>query len=150
MDTPDDNRMIVFKSGIFIGLNASIELGGHIWPISILGLIPLWKYVQKNDTKNITSDVMNKIIPIFSPLITRLKWNPWFFVSRITSFHHMNDMIDVKIIEHSSMYIFECVFHRTIEDNKDEIAIAVITGQGLIWTMWNEWNLLFIVDFCWV
>jgi hypothetical protein len=41
MDTPDDNRMIVFKSGIFIGLNASIELGGHIWPISILGLIPL-------------------------------------------------------------------------------------------------------------
>jgi hypothetical protein len=44
----------------------------------------------------------------------------------------MNDIIDVKIMEDSSIYIFECVFHNTTDDNKAEIEIAVITGQGLI------------------
>lgn len=62
--------MIVFKSGTFIGLNDKMELGGQFCPISTFGLILLWKYAQKNDMKNRTSDVMNRIIPIFSPVTT--------------------------------------------------------------------------------
>jgi len=53
-----------------IGLNGVIERGGHVCPISILGDTLLWKNAQKNEEKNSTSDVMNRIIPVFSPFIT--------------------------------------------------------------------------------
>jgi hypothetical protein len=45
-------------------------VGGHIDPISIVGDNLLWKNAQKNDTKNRTSEMMNKIIPHRSPLVT--------------------------------------------------------------------------------
>lgn len=37
---PDLIRIIVFKRGTLIGLKGLISVGGHIIPISILGLIP--------------------------------------------------------------------------------------------------------------
>jgi hypothetical protein len=37
--------------------------GGHASPISIVGAKLLWKKAQKNEKKNNTSDVINKIIP---------------------------------------------------------------------------------------
>jgi hypothetical protein len=40
-DTPDDRRRIVFSSGILIGLNEIIDIGGHICPSSIVGEILL-------------------------------------------------------------------------------------------------------------
>lgn len=70
METPDDTRMMVFRRGMHMGLNGVIESGGQVWPISILGEILLWKNAQKNEEKNSTSDVMNRIIPVFSPFIT--------------------------------------------------------------------------------
>lgn len=38
METPDDNKMIVFKRGIFIGLKELIIIGGQNCPNSMLGL----------------------------------------------------------------------------------------------------------------
>lgn len=43
MEIPDDNKMIVFSSGIFIGLNAVIWVGGQVKPNSIEGEIEEWK-----------------------------------------------------------------------------------------------------------
>jgi len=52
------------------GLNGVIMAGGHVCPSSILGDELLWKKAQKKAVKNRTSEVMNKIIPTFSPLTT--------------------------------------------------------------------------------
>jgi len=37
METPDDNRRIVFNRGILIGLKDLIDKGGHICPNSTVG-----------------------------------------------------------------------------------------------------------------
>jgi len=68
--TPDESRRIVLSSGILIGLNGWIDMGGHICPNSTVGEILLWKKAQKKDTKKNTSEVMNRIIPVFRPFIT--------------------------------------------------------------------------------
>ena len=73
MDTPDDNKRIVFRSGILIGLNEVIDKGGHICPNSTVGEILLWKNAQKNEMKKNTSDEMNKTIPVFRPFITKFE-----------------------------------------------------------------------------
>src|SRR5437868_10926748 len=87
-DTPELTKMIVFSRGTFIGLKELILLGGQFNPISIFGEILEWKYAQKNEKKNITSEVMNRIIPIFSPLEIDKKWAPCLVVSFTMFFHH--------------------------------------------------------------
>lgn len=67
---PEHNRIIVFNRGICIGLNVVIPIGGQNIPISIVGDNLLWKNAQKNDTKNNTSEIINRIIPIFNPCTT--------------------------------------------------------------------------------
>jgi len=69
--TPEDNKRIVFNKGILIGLNELIATGGQCCPNSMFGEILLWKNPQKNEIKKNTSDVINKIIPVFSPFITK-------------------------------------------------------------------------------
>lgn len=96
-DAPDLTKMMVLSRGTFIGLKALIKNGGHVWPISNIGLSLEWKYAQKNEEKNNTSEIMNKIIPIFSPFITIDWWNPCIEDSRLTSFHHINDLIRIII-----------------------------------------------------
>jgi hypothetical protein len=59
-----------------MGLKELIEVGGHDCPNSIVGEILLWKKAQKKDTKNSTSEAMNKIIPVFSPFITKFECVP--------------------------------------------------------------------------
>lgn len=86
--TPEERRRIVFRSGIPMGLNGWIDKGGHLCPNSIVGEILLWKKAQKKDTKKNTSDVINRIIPVFSPFITIPEWFPWVVDSRCTSRHH--------------------------------------------------------------
>jgi len=71
--TPEDKRRIVFSKGTLMGLNGWIPIGGHDCPNSIVGEILLWKKAQKNDTKKNTSEVINKIIPVFNPFITTLE-----------------------------------------------------------------------------
>jgi hypothetical protein len=60
----------VFIRGILIGLKVVIDREGQFWPNSTVGEILLWKNAQKKDTKNNTSDTINRIIPIFKPFIT--------------------------------------------------------------------------------
>jgi len=49
--TPDLNRIIVFNRGIWKGLKIIIPEGGHISPISSVGLSLLWKKDQKKKRK---------------------------------------------------------------------------------------------------
>jgi hypothetical protein len=60
----------VFNRGTEKGFNGSIPVGGQQHPNSGVGARLLWKNAQKNAKKNITSDVMNKIIPHRKPAIT--------------------------------------------------------------------------------
>lgn len=52
-------------------------MGGHADPSSIVGERLLWKNAQKNDAKNSTSEIINRIIPHRNPLVTVLVCNPW-------------------------------------------------------------------------
>ena len=45
-----------------------IPIGGQTAPISIVGPKEEWKKAQKNEKKNITSDVINNNIPYLKPL----------------------------------------------------------------------------------
>jgi hypothetical protein len=75
-DTPEDNKRMVLRSGMLIGLNGLISLGAQDCPSSTVGEILLWKKAQKKAVKNNTSDAINRIIPVFSPFITRDEWFP--------------------------------------------------------------------------
>lgn len=89
--TPEANKTTVFKSGSWKGFKAETPTGGHEQPSSAVGDSLLWKKAQKKDTKNITSEIINKIIPIFSPVVTATVWNPKTVPSRTTSRHHWNE-----------------------------------------------------------
>ena len=67
---PEESKINVFNRGTWVALNGIIPDGGHNNPISIVGLNLLWKNAQKNEKKNKTSEVINKIIPHRKPLIT--------------------------------------------------------------------------------
>jgi len=59
-----------------------MEDGGQACPISGMGEILLCRNPQKNETKNNTSETMNRIIPVFSPFITIGEWFPCLRDSR--------------------------------------------------------------------
>jgi hypothetical protein len=42
------------------------------------------------------------------------------------------------------------LFQIVADDSIDIIEKDAIKGHGLISTMWNWWNLLNIMDFCWI
>jgi len=78
----------VFSNGILIGLNEVIDVGGQCWPNSILGEMLLWKNAQKKEMKKNTSDVINRIMPVFRPFITKCGCIPCMEDSRWMSRHH--------------------------------------------------------------
>lgn len=96
-DTPDLNKIIVFISGILSGLNPSMLRGGHNIPISWLGAKLWWKKLQKNLTKNSTSEVINNIIPYFIDETTDKVWSPWKVLSRWISRHQINITHEIRI-----------------------------------------------------
>jgi hypothetical protein len=49
------------------GFKTSIPTGGQMPPMAIEGDTLVWKKAQKKAKKNITSEQINKIIPIFKP-----------------------------------------------------------------------------------
>ncbi len=63
MQIPEDNKITVLANGKCHGFNTSIPLGGQTQPIPTAGEVLTWKKVQKKEKKNITSEVINKIIP---------------------------------------------------------------------------------------
>lgn len=74
--TPDARRTAVFKRGTLNGFSGLIPVGGQQHPISGDGARDLWKNAQKKAKKNITSEVINKIIPHRRPVVTCLVWCP--------------------------------------------------------------------------
>jgi len=68
--TPDASNTAVFSRGTLNGFRGVIPDGGHIQPSSGVGDKLLWKNAQKNAKKNNTSDVIKRIIPQRSPLVT--------------------------------------------------------------------------------
>ena len=74
--TPEESKIIVFIRGTLKGSKASIPIGGHKQPSSTLGDKLLWKKAQKKDIKNMTSEVINSIIPQRSPISTILVCSP--------------------------------------------------------------------------
>jgi len=97
--TPEDSRIIVFRRGTLKGSKAWIPIGGHCLPSSTLGDSLLWKNAQKKDIKNITSDVMNKIIPHRRPDSTIYVWSPCSEASREISRHHWYIIMPMRIID---------------------------------------------------
>lgn len=75
--TPEHNKIIVLSKGISYILKGVIPVGGHIYPISKVEFKLLWKKAQKNEKKNITSEIINKIIPTCNPFITAIECIPW-------------------------------------------------------------------------
>lgn len=74
--TPDAKSTAVFNSGTLNGFRGVTPVGGHEHPISGVGAKDLWKNAQKKAKKNITSEVINKIMPHRSPTATGLVWCP--------------------------------------------------------------------------
>jgi len=64
---PEVNKINVFNNGISQGFKISKPAGGKTPPISCVGPKLEWKNAQKKPKKNIISDTINKIIPIFNP-----------------------------------------------------------------------------------
>lgn len=122
---------------MFIGLNGSIDIGGHFCPISTLGEILLWKNAQKNERKNMISEIINMIIPICSPFDTSIMWFPWFLVSRDTSRHHaILVMINITTII-SSILSFFVFIHRIRVSTIISALFEARMGHGLFSTIWN-------------
>lgn len=145
IDTPEESNRIVFNKGIPMGLKGWIDKGGHIWPNSIVGENLLWKKLQKKETKNKTSDVINIIIPVFRPFMTNEEWSPWLEDSRWISRHQEND---TKLIN-KSVRIVTLILIWFINSNPKSI-IHIMTkdvtkGQGLFSTKWNGLNFFFII-----
>jgi len=78
----------VFNKGTWNGLNGLIPVGGQLRPISVEGASLLWKNAQKNEKKNNTSEVINRIIPRRNPLNTMKVCKPCIAPSRLMSRHH--------------------------------------------------------------
>jgi len=93
-----------------------------------------WKIAQKNDTKNKTSDTINRIIPHRNPFVTIFVCSP----SRVTSRHHLimvSTVIIVPITNNLSYW-----WNHLISPIKVTIApIAPVRGHGHLFTMWNGW-----------
>jgi len=96
-EAPELNNKIVFKRGISHGFNVVKYAGGQIPPIAGLGLKLEWKNAQKNAKKNIISETINKITPIFNPCWTVFVCCPSYVPSLIISRHQEN--ITNKIIQ---------------------------------------------------
>jgi len=97
------------------------------------------KKAQKNAKKNITSEIINKAIPIRNPISTALVCWPSKVPSRITSLHQIHI---IKIISNNPRFIrnkppwYEWN-HITPPVVVANAPVAAIKGQGLGSTKWN-------------
>lgn len=128
---PDDKRIIVFNKGTWKGLNGLIPVGGQFKPISAVGASLLWKNAQKNEKKNKTSEVINRIIPKRSPLNTTWVCSPWKAPSRLISRHHWQQVILSVKIPKINKLVLNSLNHFTTPDTIMKAAIAPTIGQGL-------------------
>lgn len=90
------------------------------------------------------SEIMNKIIPVFSPFITKSEWCPWIDASRWMSFHHMKATVAV-IKNVISTGVFRLLFIKiTPEARRLSALFEAKIGQGLTSTRWKGLNFVII------
>ena len=90
----------MLRRGTENGLIGIIPVGGQLQPISGVGANLLWKKAQKKAKKNITSEVINRIIPRRRPASTKDVWCPRKVASRMTSRHQrimVNPVINIPM-----------------------------------------------------
>ena len=135
--TPEAKRTAVFRSGILKGFNGWIPEGGQQQPISGAGDRLLWKNAQKNAKKNITSEVIKRIIPHRNPVVTWEVWCPMKVPSRTTSRHHWN--IDrIMRMAAKAKHIMPCPWnHLARPIAKVKAPIEEVRGHGLYSTRWK-------------
>lgn len=140
--TPEDTRITVFSNGTAYGSNSTIPTGGHCTPNSIVGDKLLWKNAQKNDTNSITSEAINKSIPIFILRWTINVWYPCQVASRIISRHHWYIIIKININERNKPNKLFNHIQATILIVIRKEPQPTRIGHGLILTMWNGVNII--------
>lgn len=121
----------MFNKGIINGLKISIPVGGHFIPNSIIWVNLKWKNLQKKETKNKTSEVINSNIPIFIPINTLKEWSPCNVLSREISRHHWYIIIKVIKIDKNNIKNFFWWNIVTALINKIIVLNDLIKGQGL-------------------
>jgi len=141
--TPEERRIIVLRRGTWVALNVEIPRGGQIRPSSHEGERLLWKNAQKKEKKNITSEIIKRIIPQRNPFITWSVCKPWNVLSRETSRHHWNK-VQIKVKHLIRIRLKEVVINHSErpETNERTVNEAKI-GHGLISIKWKWW-LLFV------
>ena len=87
----------IFNKGIFNGFKTFIPKGGQTEPKTTLGDKLAWKKAQKNEKKNITSEIIKSITPNLRPCWTFLVWYPLNVLSLITSLHQTNIIRSISI-----------------------------------------------------
>ena len=103
--TPDASRTAVFNRGTLNGFRGQTPEGGQLMPNSIVGARLLWKKAQKKALKNITSEVMKRIIPHSNPRWTFSVCAPEKEASRVTSRHHKIMVVMMITAARGKVYI---------------------------------------------
>ena len=132
--------MAVLRRGTWKGLKAVIPVGGQWDPISMLGERLEWKNAQKNEMKKKISEIINRIIPIFRPLITFFVWWPWKVASREISRHHWNIVNKIRIEAIMIKLLLLLWNNIIIPDVSIRALIEPVRGHGLFSTIWKGWN----------
>ena len=145
--TPEASKIDVFNKGTLKGLKGKINSGGHKEPTSCVGTILWWKKAQNQATKNNTSLKINKLIPHFNPSCTLLVWSPNKLPSRQISRHHKKEKIIKQNKENSIEKNNFILKNKTKELINVNAPNPLKKGQGLIETIWKEWNKVIILIF---
>jgi len=132
----------VLSIGNSKGLTASIPVGGHWAPKSIVGDSALWKKVQNMAKKNKASLTINKATPMFKPLCTAKVWLPKYVASDITSLNQ-KDIEQIKDInasgKKSRALVKPCIAKTpAVVSAKRETQVSI--GQGDGDTKWKGWG----------
>jgi hypothetical protein len=139
--TPEDSKMTVFRRGNSKAFIASIPIGGHWAPNSIVGARELWKKAQNIAKKNKASETIKRATPILSPFCTARVWFPKYVPSLITSRHH-NDIDNTRVNSAATkkgLALLNPWIDNTVLVVKVNKAIEVNIGQGDGDTRWKGW-----------
>ena len=105
-------------------------------PRSSVGANLLWKKAQKNALKNITSEVMNKIIPHSIPRWTFRVCMPQYVASRVTS-RHQQTIVRIMMERANGVVRVRLILNQKAREYMIIIAPnEPVRGQGLMWTRW--------------
>lgn len=135
--TPDVNNTIVLSKGIPRGEKHSIPTGGQTPPIKGEGAKLEWKKAQKKETKNITSDTINKMKPKRKPFCTASVWNPASASSKTFLAHEKSPKSTPKTpMENNQLNpkLWKLEIPPKAIKNTDQ---AVQKGRTLVGKIWN-------------